>query len=207
VRPFNPNRFHWNYVYFWDYAGGMMTGWGVHHIDIIHWALQDDRPLTVATAGGTFAVDDHRETPDTLDAYWEYKTFTVQGSMYHGNARPIEGRSYGIAFYGSTGTLVIDRAGYTITPEGPNAVTQTFPGSEQEFAHATNFVQAIRGEKTTLCDLATGHRSSIPCTLSSIAYRTGRKLTWNADKERFDGDAAADRYLTREYRKPWILPG
>src|ERR1041385_7349866 len=23
-RPFNPSRFHWNYVYFWDYAGGIL---------------------------------------------------------------------------------------------------------------------------------------------------------------------------------------
>lgn len=66
-RPFNPNRFHWNYVYFWDYAGGMMTGWGVHHVDIVHWAMEQTAPRTVTSTGGKHVVTDARETPDTLD--------------------------------------------------------------------------------------------------------------------------------------------
>ena len=38
-RPFNPNRFHFNFRWFWDYAGGLMTDWGVHLINIALWAM------------------------------------------------------------------------------------------------------------------------------------------------------------------------
>lgn len=205
LRPFNPNRFHWNYAYFWDYSGGMMSGWGVHHIDIIHWALGADAPLAVSAAGGTFALKDNRETPDTLDALFEYPGFTVQGSIYHANARQIEGRSHGIAFYGSKGTLIIDRTGYEVWPEGESQHVVKSPGSDLDGRHAQNFLDAVRSRRMPLADLQTGHRSSIPCLLANISFRTGRKLRWNAEMERFVGDQEADRYLSRTYRKPWSL--
>jgi predicted dehydrogenase len=93
-----------------------MSGWGVHHIDIIHWAMGADAPRAVAAVGGKYVLADNRETPDTLDALFEYPGFTVHGSVYPANARPIEGRDYGIAFYGTEATLVIDREGYEVQP-------------------------------------------------------------------------------------------
>lgn len=206
ARPFNPNRFHWNYVYFWDYAGGMMSGWGVHHIDIVHWALGVDAPLSVAAVGGTYVLEDNRETPDTLDALFEYPGFTLHGSMYHGNARPIEGRDYGVAFYGTRGTLVIDRAGYEVWPEGDRTQAVRSPGSEQDRSHARNFLDAVKSRQQPFADLETGHRASIPSMLANIAFRMGRKLSWDAAKERFIGDSEADENLAREYRRPWVLP-
>jgi predicted dehydrogenase len=206
TRPFNPNRFHWNYAYFWDYSGGMMSGWGVHHVDIIHWAMNADTPRAVSAAGGKFVLTDNRETPDTLDAVFEYPGFTVHGSMYHANARPIEGRDYGVAFYGSKATLVIDRTGYEVWPEGDPKQAVKYPGSEQESAHAKNFLDAVKSRKQPFADLATGHKSSLPCLLANVSFRTGRKLTWDAERERFVGDPEADKFLTREYRKPWAFP-
>ena len=43
-RPFNPNRFHFNFRWFWDYAGGLMTDWGVHLIDIALWVMDAKAP-------------------------------------------------------------------------------------------------------------------------------------------------------------------
>jgi len=204
-RAFNPNRFHWNYAYFWDYSGGMMSGWGVHHVDIIHWAMGEDAPQSVTATGGTFAVKDNRETPDTLDALFRYKNFTLHGSIYHGCERLIEGRVFGIAFHGTKGTLVIDRGGYEIWPEGAKEPNK-FGGSSQDNAHAQNFLDAVKSRKKPFADLETGHKSSIPCLLANIAFRTGRKLEWDAANEKFVNDPAADKYLSREYRKPWALP-
>lgn len=206
LRPFNPNRFHWNYVYFWGYAGGMMSGWAVHHVDIVHWAMGVDAPHAVSAAGGKFVLSDSRETPDTLDALFEYKGFVMQGSIYHGNARPIEGRDMGIAFYGDRATLVIDRNGYEVWPEGDAKQAVKSPGSDQDGAHARNFLEAVRSRSKPFSDIEGGHKASIPALLANISYRTGRKLRWDAAKERFVGDAEADQYLSREYRKPWVLP-
>ena len=78
--PFNPTvsassptllHFRW----FWDYAGGMMTDWGVHLLDIVHVGDGRQAPTTVSTVGGKFVLDDNRETPDTIDATYEFPGF------------------------------------------------------------------------------------------------------------------------------------
>jgi predicted dehydrogenase len=204
-RPFNPNRFHWNYVYYWDYAGGMITGWGVHHIDIVHWALGQDAPLAVAASGGNYVLTDSRETPDTLDAFFDYPSFTLQASFYHANARPIEGRDYGIAFYGTIGTMLLTREGYEVWPEGDQRQALKSEGSPQDGPFQKEFIENCKNRRKPFADAETGHRSSIPVLLANIAYKTGRKLKWDASQEHFVDDPQANTFLRREYRKPWHL--
>ncbi len=204
-RPFNPNRFHWNYVYFWDYAGGMMTGWGVHHTDVVHWALGQDAPLSVSAAGGKYVLTDARETPDTLDAFLEYPGFTLQASFYHANARLIEGRDYGVALYGTQATMVLTREGFEIWPEhNPGEVIRS-SGSAQDGPFQQEFLDCIRSRRRPAADVETGHKSTIPVLLANIAYRVGRKLKWDSKKEEFIDDKEASQYLSREYRQPWHL--
>ena len=58
------NRFHFNFRWFWDYAGGLMTDWGVHEIDIALYAMQVEAPISVMASGGKLAYpDDASETP------------------------------------------------------------------------------------------------------------------------------------------------
>jgi predicted dehydrogenase len=115
--PYNRNRYVWNYRWFWDYSGGMMTDWGAHHMDVIHWAMGVDAPLSVSAAGGKLVLKDNRETPDTFLAVFEYPGFTAAYRHRAVNARRIEGRVYGMLFHGSLGTLVVDRSSYEVVPE------------------------------------------------------------------------------------------
>jgi predicted dehydrogenase len=204
-RRFNPNRFHWNYVYYWDYAGGMMTGWGVHHIDIVHWALGQDTPIAVAASGGKYVLTDSRETPDTLDAFFDYPGFTLQASFYHTNARPIEDRDYGVAFYGTNGTMLLTREGYEIWPEGDKGQAVKSEGSPQDGPFQKEFIENCRNHRKPFADVETGHKSTIPVLLANIAYKTGRKLKWDGKQQIFVNDPEADTFLRREYRKPWHL--
>jgi predicted dehydrogenase len=65
-RPFNPNRFHFNFRWFWDYAGGLMMDWGVHEIDVALWVMDAEAPQSVMASGGKVGyADDADETPDT----------------------------------------------------------------------------------------------------------------------------------------------
>jgi len=81
--PFNKNRFgvapdRWStFRYFWDYAGGMMTDWGVHLIDIVQWAMEVKYPETVYATGGKYQIKDNRDTPDTLVASYQYPGFVL----------------------------------------------------------------------------------------------------------------------------------
>src|SRR4029450_9080239 len=114
--PFNPNRFGvapdvWSYFrWFWDYAGGMMTDWGVHLIDIVHWAMDVEAPLSVSAAGGKFVLADNRETPDTLQAIYRYPRFSMSYENRVGNAQLMNCKPYGIEFYGTDATLSVYRA-------------------------------------------------------------------------------------------------
>ena len=77
-RPFNRNRFHFNFRWYWDYAGGLMTDWGVHIIDIVLWGMQATAPNSIAASGGKLAYpDDAQETPDTLTALYEFDDFLM----------------------------------------------------------------------------------------------------------------------------------
>src|SRR5581483_6525277 len=68
--PYNPARR--NFRLFWDYAGGELTNWCVHLIDVVHWALRVDTPLTVSSSGGKWYFQDCRECADTQEVVWEY---------------------------------------------------------------------------------------------------------------------------------------
>jgi predicted dehydrogenase len=116
-RSFNPNRFIFNFRYFWDYAGGYATDWGVHHIDTVQWVMNVQAPTKVSALGGKYDIGDNRETPDTLEVIYEYPTFLLSYSNRLLNANPLHNRSYGVAFYGTDATLVVDRSGYDVLPE------------------------------------------------------------------------------------------
>jgi len=74
--------------------------------------------------------------------------------------------------------------------------------------HWLNFVECVRSRKVEdlACDILEGHRSAALCHLANISYRLGRSLTFNPDTEKFVNDPEADGFLTREYRKPYVLP-
>jgi predicted dehydrogenase len=216
---FNQNRFLWNFRWFWDYSGGMMTDWGVHLIDIVHWAMDDDAPLSASAMGGKYFIQDNRETPDTLLASLEYKNFVVTYENRLLNARGVDGKGYGILFYGTDGTLFVDRGGFEIYPEGTTArdgltTFRTAParmglprrgGDVSHEEHVKNFLECMRTRKPPISDVEIGHKSTVAPHLCNIAFKTGRRVKWDAAKEQIVGDAEANKLLSKEYRAPWKL--
>jgi predicted dehydrogenase len=220
ARPFNANRFGvspkaWSYFrYFWDYAGGMMTDWGVHLIDIVQWAMDVEAPLSVSAVGGKFCLTDNRETPDTIVATYTYPSFVMTYENRTTNGRPQNGHGYGIEFYGTDGTLFVDRSGYEITPETRREdgadVARSEPLSRTSTpdnpTHARNFVDCVKSRTAPICDIEIGHRSSSAAILGNLAYRSGATLTWDAKAERVtNGNERAAALVSREYRAPWTL--
>src|SRR5690606_25047321 len=90
----------------------------------------------------------------------------------------------------------------------PNpARTQAIRGgqSDQNLSHIRNFLDCTRSRQRPRSDIEIAHRSTAMSMLGNIAYRTGHKIVWDAAKEECVGDAAANAYLSREYRAPWTL--
>ena len=109
-RPFNKNRFHYNFRFHWDYAGGLMSDWGVHLLDYALEGMNADLPKNIYGAGGKIAYpDDSMETPDTLMATYAYNDFNIIWDHACGIHHGLYNRREGLAFFGEDGTLIFDR--------------------------------------------------------------------------------------------------
>ena len=109
-RPFNRNRFHFTFRWFWDYAGGLMTDWGVHLLDYALYGMNVTAPNSIMASGGKFGYpDDACETPDLLQTIYTFDDFTVMWDHAIGIDDGAYGRNHGLGFVGENGTLVVDR--------------------------------------------------------------------------------------------------
>ena len=205
LRPFNPRRLHFSFYFWWDYAGGMVSDWGVHLFDIVLWALGSDI-LSVAATGGRHVFKDCRETPDTVDAVFECPDYIMAYSMRHGSGFPYHGAmDHGIMFFGTKAMLRIDRASFEIFPEGAREPALTVKDQGQDQHHKLDFLAAVRSRKKPAADALCGHLAAIPGHLANISLRVGRKLVWDPKTETIAGDREASALLAREYRAPYTL--
>jgi predicted dehydrogenase len=217
-RPFNKNRFHFNFRWYWDYSGGLMTDWGAHMIDIANWAMGVKAPSSAMSTGGKFGFpEDAEETPDTQQALWGYPGYSMLWEHATAIDRGPEARNHGVAFHGNNGTLVVDRGGWDVYPEiatvegRPQYKVAAQPrrpvGNDQShLEHVKNFIDCTRSRTLPRSDVEVGHNSMIACHVGNIAFRLGRQVRWDPEAERFIGDAEADKWVTRPYRAPWKLP-
>jgi len=203
-RPFNANRFNQpGYWFQWDYSGGFMLSWTIHHVDTAMWALGLNAPKSAMSMGGKYALKDNRETPDTQDVMLDYGNLYLQASIYHTSAHAVEGSGYGIAFYGTKGTLWLVREGFEVYPEAGRMKKRESPGSAQDEPHIRNFLDCVKSRGTTNSPILGGHLSAVPLHLGNLSYKTGRAMRWNPDRELIIGDEEANRRLCRTYRAPW----
>lgn len=214
-RPFNINRFHFTFRWYWDYAGGLMTDWGVHLLDYALFGMNQYVPETVTATGGKYAYPhDAMETPDTMMAMYDFGGFGLLWDHTIGIYGANFGRSHGVAFVGEFGTLVVDRGGWEVIPE-TNSVSakkgyegvplQKSKGNGLDL-HVKNFLECMKTREKPACDIETGAHIARIAHLGNIAYRLGRKVFWNHEKQQFDNDRAANQFVNAHYRKPWTLP-
>jgi predicted dehydrogenase len=212
-RPFNKNRFHGSFRYFWDYAGGLMTDWGVHMIDMVLMGMKATTPRSVMSTGGKIGFPDHDgETPDTQQAVYTFDDFTMIWEHAKGIARGPYNREHGVAFIGNKGTLVIDRNKWEVLPEAEQGkyLIDAMPvqNSQQNGldAHTKNFAECIKSRQKPNGDIEVGSWAAINAHLGNIAYQLERKIHWNRETNSIDTDEQARALIRTEYRNPWKLP-
>lgn len=172
-RTFNPNRFHYNWRWFWDYGAGELGNWGVHLLDVARWGLQVEYPTQVSASGGNYFFRDDQETPDTLHVSYSYPGLTMTWEHRLWSPHGQEGRSAAVAFYGDKGTLIVDRGGWKVYGQRDSVASE--PGEILQ-PHLQNFVDSIRSRQQPACNLETGVVSSALCHLGNLAYRSGQTL-------------------------------
>ncbi len=219
-RPFNKNRFHFSFRWFWDYAGGLMTDWGVHLIDYALYGMKASNPKSVMAMGGKFAYpDDASETPDTLQTIYDFGDFSLLWEHATGIDGGNYGRNHGIAFIGNNGTLVLDRGGWEVIPERNRPDWSQDLGPKMDRVplqqvdangldlHTLNFLDAIKSRDKSVLNapIQVGYDAAVVSHLGNIAYKTGERLFWDAENSKFN-HSDADALLAKEYHNGWEFP-
>lgn len=205
--PYSPLRvdaFGWRWIF--DYAGGCVTDWGAHHVDVVQWALGTTRSGPVEFEGqGHFP---ERGLFNTA-THWRYEARYANGVRLVCFAKEPFKHTYpnGIRFVGDKGELFVSRSEIRAKPEsilteqiGPEEV-QLYKSED----HYRNFVDGIVSKKPVAAPVDEAHRSVTICHLANIAMRLGRKIRWDPDREQIIDDHEAQRMLSRPMRSPWRL--
>lgn len=214
-RPFNLNRYIYNWHWFWDTGTGEIGNNGIYTMDMARWALGiDTHPVKVYSSGGLFGRDDDQETPNMMSAVYEYENgMIIQNETRNSYTNP-EGLDMNMRtsfIYSDEGWMEIGNDFKTYfgrkNEPGPSMSNKDFE-SEEKPNNWKNFIDCVKSRKVEDldCDIGEGHLSASICHLGNIAYRTGRQLEFDPKKEKFVNDPKADKLLTREYRKPYVMP-
>ena len=213
TRPFNSSRFHFNFRWFWDYAGGLMTDWGVHLIDYGLLGMKAAVPKSVSALGGRFAYPDlYEETPDTLTTLYEFDNFNLVWDSAMGIDNGSYGRDHGIAYIGNNGTLILNRGGWEVIEEkqGKNKVSKPFVKSSDNGLdkHMENFVSVIKSRKMEdlNCSIQAGAHVATVAQMGNISFRSGKKLAWDLEKKQFTDKKVNKKYLMTDYHNGYKLP-
>jgi predicted dehydrogenase len=213
-RPFNPNRFHFNFRWYWDYAGGLMTDWGVHMIDYALIGSKADVPKSIMASGGKFAYpDDAEQTPDTLTTVYDFGNFNMLWEHATGINDGPYSRDHGVAFIGNNGTLVVDRGGWEVIPEVKDNKNQMDAVPRQPVVddgilkHTGNFLEVVKSRKMEdlKCPVQDAAHVATVCDMGNIAFRSGKKIYWDNEKKNFT-DKDANQFLAAKYHNGYELP-
>jgi len=219
-RPFNPNRFHYNWRFFWDYGNSELGNQGVHVLDVAIWAIQKMRgvenclPTRISSTGGIFWLDDAKEVPDTQGVNYQYdnlllsfelRSFAADHLLHQG--RPFKASpgaaDFYTTYYGTEGTLVLTNDSWKVyRGDGSSEAAHEASGG----SHEGNFLQCVKSRKLPNSDVEIGRLSTTLTHLGTISHKLRRDVVFDPRSETFPGDSAANKLLTKDYREPCGLP-
>jgi predicted dehydrogenase len=189
-QPFRPERF-FQWRHFWDFGGGGHTDLMTHWIDVVHWYMDVEAPLSAESTGRNYNLKIW-EAPDTVNTTLEFpKNFmaTYSGTFV---SKVDDG---GLEFRGDRGTLKIDRARLavyrddaayaagTLTPEPDIYVRSSGDGT---LSHLQNWLDCIRSRKAPNAHIRIGHQAARTSHIANAALRGGKPVRWNPSAEKLE---------------------
>jgi predicted dehydrogenase len=214
--PFNRNRLGIGvttfptFRYFWDYAGGAMTDWGVHLIDPVHQCFDEAMPQSVVALGDKFYVTDNTDTPDTMHATYHYPKFLLTYESRTANPMSMFGnRGNGTVIHGTNASLFVNRSGCWLIPNPKSSVVAEDYEKNPEMGqmnvpHWENWISCIKSREKPQSEIETCVRSSTACILANLAMRYKTRLDWDEKKWTVEQDKVRPA-LKAKYRSPWKL--
>jgi predicted dehydrogenase len=233
-QPFNVNRFHYGWHFFWDTSTTDIGNSAVHSLDVARWGMgKSVHPVKVHSWGGVFVWDSDQQTPNVQNASFEYADGSILDLELTNVYSPPQGPEH--IYYTNKGYMQTTREDgwetalgeFSPRPNRPDVTEAgvddrvnraSFPQAsykpgpaiveEKSVSHFQNFIDCVRSRKVEdqYCDVAEGHLSAALAHMANISYRIGRKLIFDPKAERFVNDEEANKFITREYREPYVLP-
>jgi predicted dehydrogenase len=200
-----------------QFGAGMITGWGSHHVDCSHWAMDTEYTGPVEISGWA-----EYPTSGLWDVHGKFKT----EALYANGVKMIVSNTFenGIRFEGTEGWIFVTRGNYSATASDPTAkqgaskalmasnnkiITSVIGPDEihltESKEHHLNWLESIVSRKPPIAPVEVGHRSCSACLLHQIAMKLKRKIYWDPIKERFKNDDVANAMLSRDQRFPYVL--
>lgn len=201
--PYTRDRVHWNFRWIWDYSGGIICDWGTHLFDTAQWANDTERSGPVEIEGtGTHWSGGLYDTVRDYDVTYRYANGVVMTCKPGNPSIKFIGSEGWVGNTGWRGPVEASSPRILESKIGPDEVRlYTNPNGEHD-----DFLKCVRSRQDPYFPVDIGHRVSTVCHLANLAIKTGRKLRWSPEQERFLGDDAANAKLDRPRRDPWQLP-
>jgi Oxidoreductase family, C-terminal alpha/beta domain/Oxidoreductase family, NAD-binding Rossmann fold len=199
-----------------QFGAGMITGWGSHHVDSAHWAMDTEYTGPIEVWGSA-----KFPTGGLWDVHGDFKTYALYAD---GVKMTISGDfPNGIKFYGSEGWLFVSRGNAAVTDADPKAtladkklaasnpkILDSVIGPNEVHLyesndHHGNWLDCIISRRQPIAPIEVGHRACSTCLIHHMAMKANRKLYWDPEKERFKNDDQANSLLSRPQRKPYVI--
>ncbi len=199
MRPYMHYDWHW----LWHWGNGEMGNNGIHHLDILRWGLQVERPLRVTYNGNRYWQADKQETPDTGTAVFDFGTCGMEWVQSSSFPRSAEKPLGEVVFYGENGTFAIAGTAWTIYDFKGTKTGEGKGPNSGDGTHIGNFLDTIRGKAKLNSPIEEGQKSTMLCHLANIAYRTNTVVRVDPATGKLIDNPAGEKLWQREYRKGW----
>jgi myo-inositol 2-dehydrogenase/D-chiro-inositol 1-dehydrogenase len=215
--PYTPERCHYTFRWWLEYAGGKMTDWGAHHMDIAQWAIGEQ-------LSGPVVIESTSLFPNVPNGYNVPIDFGARLTYANGvELVLLDNGKNGITFRGDDGSIFVSRSEVTgpavdaleddpLPREDYRMYAHDLPTSEPRTGklaslvnHMENFFDCVRTRKPPISDVVSQHRSASICHLANISMELGRTLRWDPEYERFVYDSEANAKLAREQREGYEI--
>ncbi len=230
--PFCQNRCVYFFRYWFEYSGGMVTDWGVHHTDIALWALGGEHTGPIEVEGkGDFPLGRElvlgyllgkKSAADLPNSYNTVRSFDCTMHLPNGNVIRLNSRQNnrdgnGVFITGDKGEVIVNRRGIggkfveelKRSPADKQwleeEVSKLYGGKpiRPVRGHMANFFDCVKDRSQPISDVFTHCNSANACHMANIAMLLGRKMRWDSRNQEFIGDDEANRLTCRKQREPY----
>lgn len=217
IVPYCKQRCDFNFRWWSEYAGGQITDWGAHHMDITMWALglENTGPVT---------IEGKATLPQIPNGFNNAVEFDCMLTFADGQTCRLTSGTNEIVIGGDKGRIRVNRGGLTgkpieeLTPPDEDSINDEIVKlchgydptgedgtNEKAGSHMQNFFECVRSGRKTISDPWTHHRAISACHLANIAMKLNRKVEFDPATEEIIGDAEASAMLRRDQRPQYSI--